>query len=637
MAPSIVWKYFKVDKDNKTICKCILCNVSISRGGKTAKTFTTSNMMNHLKKFHLVEMGKNMDKLNRNKAEAGCSLATINYTEFSAETQATLEAIFAKKVMWDTNEHRSKDVHYLIGEMIAADLQPFSVVSDLGFQRLLKKIAPNYSIPSESYFSEYIVPDIFQRVQAKIQKSINNAKYISLTTGIWTATATNSPFLTITGHWLTDQFEQERAVLRMVPFEGSHTDAQISEELNNVIKNYKLTNNVFLVLQDSGANMVDGMRNCSLESLSCFLHTLQLSLSESIFAQQSVRNIITTSREIVKHFNHSNSAVNKLMELQNQLGLKKQKLIQDMSTRWYSTYYMLEKIIEQRKALITYAIDTNIPTLSSYQWSLAEKIFELLKPFQEIAMEASKKDAISSMIIPITQTMNLFLSKAKASNTFNGIRSTVEELQSSVEKRFSAYLENKSLCLSSLLDPRFKMKFQETEMVEKIMEWTLEDLKAADTLESAGDPNKDTSFSSGNDQLPGSEALTFSHLFEELAFGKREDEELQGSQRKEPKREQPGINFACNRELQDYLNLPLLPRHDDPFVWWKNSRETFPLLSKLALKYLSAPASSAESERVFSTGGNIYKPTRNKIYPKNGEVLMFLHYNLRVLKFNYSQ
>jgi hypothetical protein len=65
-------------------------------------------------------------------------------------------------------------------------------------------------------------------------------------------------------------------------------------------------------------------------------------------------------------------------------------------------------------------------------------------------------------------------------------------------------------------------------------------------------------------------------------------------------------------------------------------RAELPLLSKLALKRLSTPASSAESEGIFSTGGNLYKPTRNRLCPENGETPMFLHYNLRVFNFDYS-
>lgn len=527
--------------------------------------------------------------------------------------------------------------------MIAVDLQPYCIARDVGFHRLMSKIAPNYKMPSRKYFSDTIVPDIFQKVKTKIQNSVNEAKYISLTTDIWTATTNNTPFLSLTGHWLSDNFQQERAVLRIVPFEGSHTGARISEVINNVLEDYKLEKSrLFLVLRDSGANMVAGVLNCGLESQACFIHTLQLSVNESIFAQQAVKNIITTGRNIVKHFNHSSSAVNKLKELQDQLNLKNHKLLQDVPTRWNSTYYMLERIIEQRKALVTYAIDANIDTLSTYQWSLAEKIVQLLKPFEEITVEASKREATCSMIIPTIQTMNLFLSRAKTSIAFNGIITTVEELQSSVQKRFSSYLENKSLCLSTVLDPRFKIKFQKADMTKKIKEWTVEEMERVNISESETEDSTIRNNSSDENQDDNSTeqidstvpTLTFSNIYDELAFGKSGDEVEERPKKRRMTNEQECISW--NKQFQDYLNLPMLQRDDNPFMWWKNSKEQFPLLCKVAMKYLCAPSSSVESERVFSTGGNIYEPTRNRLCPENGEMLMFLHYNLRVLQFDYN-
>lgn len=100
--------------------------------------------------------------------------------------------------------------------------------------------------------------------------------------------------------------EQCRAVLGVVPFPGTHTGARISEELHNVLDEYKIFNKVFfIVLRDSGANMVAGVRECGFESLSCNIHTLQLSINDSLFYQQAVKTIITTNRNIVSHFNHS--------------------------------------------------------------------------------------------------------------------------------------------------------------------------------------------------------------------------------------------------------------------------------------------------------------------------------------------
>src|ERR1700755_3399824 len=53
-------------------------------------------------------------------------------------------------------------------------------------------------------------------------------------------------------------------------------------------------------------------------------------------------------------------------------------------------------------------------------------------------------------------------------------------------------------------------------------------------------------------------------------------------------------------ELDQCLTLPTLQRSKDPLLWWKKNQETLPILGNLASKYLSAPPSSVESERLFS-------------------------------------
>ena len=54
------------------------------------------------------------------------------------------------------------------------------------------------------------------------------------------------------------------------------------------------------------------------------------------------------------------------------------------------------------------------------------------------------------------------------------------------------------------------------------------------------------------------------------------------------------------------------------------------------MKYLFAPPSSVESERLFSAGENIYSITTNHLQAETGEMQMFLHYNLRVLDLEYE-
>ena len=58
--------------------------------------------------------------------------------------------------------------------------------------------------------------------------------------------------------------------------------------------------------------------------------------------------------------------------------------------------------------------------------------------------------------------------------------------------------------------------------------------------------------------------------------------------------------------MHDYFLGDYIPRTSSPFAWWSGEgKRKFPELYELALKYLSIPASSVPSERVFSTGGEV--------------------------------
>ncbi|KAJ4942888.1 hypothetical protein JOQ06_005400 [Pogonophryne albipinna] len=49
---SAAWRYFKISEKEARIAICKTCSADISRGGVTAKTFTTSGLLHHLKSKH---------------------------------------------------------------------------------------------------------------------------------------------------------------------------------------------------------------------------------------------------------------------------------------------------------------------------------------------------------------------------------------------------------------------------------------------------------------------------------------------------------------------------------------------------------------------------------------------------------
>lgn len=81
-------------------------------------------------------------------------------------------------------------------------------------------------------------------------------------------------------------------------------------------------------------------------------------------------------------------------------------------------------------------------------------------------------------------------------------------------------------------------------------------------------------------------------------------------------------------EMRRYAEEKVVPRNQDPLVWWRNHEQTFPTLSKLAKKHLGITASSVPSERIFSKAGELISQRKNRLKGKNVNILLFLHKNL---------
>ena len=62
------------------------------------------------------------------------------------------------------------------------------------------------------------------------------------------------------------------------------------------------------------------------------------------------------------------------------------------------------------------------------------------------------------------------------------------------------------------------------------------------------------------------------------------------------------------RQLAAYAAENQLTQTADPLHWWQANEAKFCSLTVLARKYLTTPATSAPSERVFSLAGNICRP-----------------------------
>ena len=82
----------------------------------------------------------------------------------------------------------------------------------------------------------------------------------------------------------------------------------------------------------------------------CFSHTLQLAV-EVVLKLPEVSRALARCRQLVGHFNRSTKFNYLLKQKQTDLHPKQLALNQDVSTRWNSSYYMVERILSQQQPL----------------------------------------------------------------------------------------------------------------------------------------------------------------------------------------------------------------------------------------------------------------------------------------------
>ena len=122
------------------------------------KSFTTTNLVTHLKTDHK----ELYQQFTARKEVMEAELVARNQTSTSASLprQVTLTESIDRTRTWSTSDDRALHISRKIGEMVARDSQPFSIVSDAGFLDLLKALEPRYQVLSRKYITDKVIPQI---------------------------------------------------------------------------------------------------------------------------------------------------------------------------------------------------------------------------------------------------------------------------------------------------------------------------------------------------------------------------------------------------------------------------------------------------------------------------------------------
>ncbi|XP_061129317.1 zinc finger BED domain-containing protein 4-like [Syngnathus typhle] len=604
---SAVWTDFTISEKDPRIAICKTCNAEISRGGASAKSFSTSGLIHHLESKH-PDRHSEYEKKATQKRKLTPSTPTPSVAD-----------VFEKARKFSSDSAKAKGITHKIMEFIALDDQPFSIVEDVGFRRLIDHIEPRYAMPSRRHFSDVCLPELFNIVATHVHKLLaSDITAISFTTDIWSSDVSLTSMLSLTAQWIDKDFKLQKILLHSQEFRGSHTAAAISDAFTNMCDTWHIDRSkVHAIVSDNARNMTKAIEDSQLKGIRCMAHTLHLAVNEGVLSQRNVKDILTIGRRIVGHFKHSQLAYSRLQSMQDQLGTQIKRFQQDVRTRWNGTFYMLESLFAQKRVLAAYSADHELPaTFTSHQWVLIENILSVLDPFEQLTKEISSFDASVADVIPLIAALKRLLSKEV--ETDHGVKTIKSTLLESVKRRFTESNDDPLHFIATVLDPRYKDHYLDVgikqcarEMIQAAMD---ADNPLGDRPAHSAGGEQSAEKRTRHSALDEGHAPLLSDMFNEIL------------QESAPNNRQPTSSTA--QQLDGYLSEVPISRSDDPLAYWRNNHGRFPDLAKMARKYLSAPCTSTDSERLFSAAAHVLDEKRNRLHCDKAEKLLFIKKNL---------
>ncbi|XP_067624168.1 E3 SUMO-protein ligase ZBED1-like isoform X3 [Eurosta solidaginis] len=568
---SLVWKYFKKSTDKK-LATCLICQKEYRTSGNT------SNLRDHLKRMH-----PNMENENDRCSSGSSSILS---------SMRSIDSHFKRGAEYDPTSSRKKEIDKALARLIGVDLQPFSIVNHEGFRSYTKILDPRYVLPSKTTLKNVHIQNMYEQCRSKLRDLLSAVEYLAITTDCWTSAATES-YITVTCQFIDPDFSMRTAVLSTMPLleATNHNADNIAKSLHDIFINYDILDKVTYIVTDNASNITKACEILKKKNLPCLAHTLNLVVQNSLLQDKDnihLAPLLQKCKTIVTFFKKSSNATELFKKAQNtETPLK---LIQEVATRWNSSYMMIKRILETIDAISSVLMaNRKAPEpFTEEEMVTLKQVEKILSLFYTLTVRCSGNGLTISLIIPLV----------------NGLYRNLCEMETKIEgvvERLFPYEKRTATKISTLLDPRFKKKAFISILNANSAAMLLESEMNCIAPSVSERPIENIS-------QPGGDPL-----FQFLEDARNEEV----TSRKVD-------NIITKRQ---YLERPNLIQSANILDFWKTSKDDFIPMKTVALKYFCIPATSTESERTFSKCGVVSSERRNRLKPKNVDKIVFLNKN----------
>uniref|UniRef100_A0A6P4FT51 Uncharacterized protein LOC108050912 n=1 Tax=Drosophila rhopaloa TaxID=1041015 RepID=A0A6P4FT51_DRORH len=262
---------------------------------------------------------------------------------------------------------------------------------------------------------------------------------------------------------------------------------------------------------------------------------------------------------------------------------------------------MVERILITKVAIASVLLNTpkGLMPLTSDEISILEDLKAILSPFEHATVHTSSSTSVTvSSVIPVVCGIlhNLTAMKTKLKTKVG--QDFCDDILQGVNKRLVPY-ENRTVTrMTTILDPRFKKEgfwnpFNSSQGV-KSLEDELSHINASTKFSASSSPPTPESTADSNPLF----CFLQTNQLQKIQSG-RVDSIL---------------------ALRQYLNASNMEPAQNPLDYWKISNDNG--FRSCVLKYFCVPATSTESERMFSKAGLVVSEKRSSLKPKNVNMIL---------------
>ncbi|XP_032421790.1 zinc finger BED domain-containing protein 1-like [Xiphophorus hellerii] len=361
--------------------------------------------------------------------------------------------------------------------MIVKDTQPFTIVDDVGFRTFVSKLDPNYVLPTRQALKA-MVEAKYESAKEHAMAKVEKVAAVSLTSDMWTSINMDA-YLAVTCHFVEENEKLSSVLLGVQAFPQSHTGENIACVKASLMEEWGISGKVTCMVTDGAPNMVVCMGELKLRHHICVAHTLNLVVKRALDQHPVLSGLRAKARKLVGYFRSSTTAKEKLTQVQLQLGMQATKLMQEVETRWNSTYLMLQRLVELREPVgaALAGLHTDIPFFTASEFDIVVACLSLLSPFYDATTELSAEEHVSaSKVIPLLKMIEKALQEEDTKSAPAVAVEIGEQLIRQLREKLHMLQSMSILSLATLLDPRFKLIafFSNTKAAEAVKRLTSE-------------------------------------------------------------------------------------------------------------------------------------------------------------------